>query len=37
MSYKREENYRASMLGIALSLGIVAILGIIKLITLCIN
>jgi hypothetical protein len=26
MSYKREENYRASMLGIAISLGIAAVL-----------
>jgi hypothetical protein len=34
MSYKRKENYEASMLGIAVSLGIAAVLGIIKLLTL---
>jgi hypothetical protein len=37
MSYKRKENYEASMLGIAISLGMAAVLGIIKIITLCIN
>jgi hypothetical protein len=37
MSYKRKENYEASMLGIAISLGMVAVLGIIKLVSLCIN
>jgi hypothetical protein len=34
MSYKRKENYETSMLGIALSLGLALILGIIKLLTL---
>ena len=34
MSYKRKENYETSMLGIALSLGLALILGIIKLFTL---
>jgi hypothetical protein len=34
MSYKRRENYEASMLGIALSLAIALVLGIIKLFTL---
>ena len=37
MSYKRKENYEASMLGIVVSLGMMAVLGIIKIITLCIN
>jgi hypothetical protein len=37
MSYKRKENYEASMLGIAVSLGIGAMLIIFYLITLCIN
>jgi hypothetical protein len=37
MSYKRKENYEASMLGIAISLAMIAVLGIIKIITLCIN
>jgi hypothetical protein len=34
MSYKRKENYEASMLGIALSFGIAGVLIIIKLIQL---
>jgi hypothetical protein len=34
MSYKRKENYESSMLGIAFSLGIAIVLGIIKLFTL---
>jgi len=34
MSYKRKENYEASMLGIVVSLVIAAVLGIIKLFTL---
>jgi hypothetical protein len=34
MSYKRKENYEASMLGIAFSLAIAIVLGIIKLLTL---
>jgi hypothetical protein len=34
MSYKRKENYESSMLGIALSLAIAIVLGIIKLLTL---
>jgi hypothetical protein len=37
MTYKRKENHEASMLGIALSLGIAAVLIIIKLVSLCIN
>ena len=37
MSYKRKENYEASMLGIAVSLGIGVMLIIFYLITLCIN
>ena len=37
MSYKRKENYETSMLGIALSFGIVGILIVIKLVQLCIN
>jgi len=37
LSYKRKENYEASMLGIAVSFGIGGILIIVKLITLCIN
>jgi hypothetical protein len=34
MTYKRKENHEASMLGIAVSLGIALVLGIIKLLTL---
>jgi hypothetical protein len=37
MSYKRKENYEASMLGIVVSLVIAGVLIILKLITLCIN
>jgi hypothetical protein len=37
MSYKRKENYEASMLGIVVSLVIGAVLIIFYLITLCIN
>lgn len=37
MSYKRKENYESSMLGIALSLGLLAVLGIIKICTLCLS
>jgi hypothetical protein len=37
MSYKRKENYEASMLGIVVSLGMAAVLIIFYLITLCIN
>jgi hypothetical protein len=37
MSYKRKENHEASMLGIALSLGLLAVLGIIKIFTLCLS
>jgi len=37
MSYKRKENYEASMLGIVVSLVIAAVLIIFYLITLCIN
>jgi len=37
MSYKRKENYEASMLGIALSLVLGGVLIIFYLITLCIN
>jgi hypothetical protein len=37
MSYKRKENYEASMLGIAFSFGIAGVLIIIKLVSLCIN
>jgi hypothetical protein len=36
MSYKRKENYEASMLGVVVSLGMVAVLGIIKIIMICI-
>jgi len=36
MSYKRKENYEASMLGIAISLVIAGVLIIVKLIS-CIN
>jgi hypothetical protein len=37
MSYKRKENYEASMLGIVVSLVIAGVLIIFYLITLCIN
>jgi hypothetical protein len=37
MSYKRKENYESSMLGIVVSLGIAAVLIIIKLVSLCIS
>ena len=37
MSYKREENYRASMIGIVVSLVIAIVLILVNLITLCTN
>lgn len=37
MSYKRKENYESSMLGIALSLGLMVVLIIIKIMSLCLS
>ena len=37
MSYKRKENYEASMLGIVVSLGLMVVLIIIKIVSICIN